>query len=829
MAGQCGSRATLSAVGERGFAHVPALDGLRAVAVAAVLAFHSGFGWASGGFLGVSLFFTLSGFLITSLLLDEHTRRGRVALAAFFARRARRLLPAALLCVAFVLAVAVWWGPGQREHLPGDAVSALLGVANWRFLAGEAAYQDLFVGGPSPLAHFWSLSIEQQCYVVLPLVVVAALRGGRRVAFAVLVGLLSLAVIATWITSDPDTVYQGTHTRAAELLAGAVVAVWLAGRSSRRVQRANHVDGGSSVVPEWVAGVGLTVFVAAVVGTGLRTDWLYRGGLAGAGVVWAALIAGLLGGASRFGVTKLLGWAPLVWVGRVSYGIYLFHWPVFLLITPARLGTDGPALHLVRYGFTAVLVAASFVMVEEPIRRRRVLTGWRFATLAPFATALLVLMAAVAVPAPNYSRTEQLLAAGDDGPLVFEAPSTPGASSAQVTSTPAPPPVALAVGGGARPVEELEAAGFEVIEGPQPGCALVPGVELQLPDGREVPAGECMPAVRAWRDLRDKQFDVVVIAVADLDAAVVRFAGDEGFPADEPAERARRAQRVEDGIRAAIASLVESQMPVVVLDESTDGAAGERLRKAAVRLGVDLHLTTSAIDAASTARDLVGRSSSDTPVVLVLGDSTSLDLAQALHDGADGRLRVVWAGANGCPFAAVEATRPSSDREWTDATCPDRTEVLPPLLATHAPDLVLVVSGPTELGEHRYPGSSEAAVAGDQASARAQDAALAQLVALVGPTTPVVFATAPPITAGGWASDEMADPGRLAAWNAAIDRLAAAPGDSVVTWPYATALADYEAAHGNIRHDGVHPDVDALTELARTRLVDELLAFLPSR
>ena len=167
--------------------HNPALDGLRGLAVVAVLCYHAGFSWAKGGWLGVSVFFTLSGYLITSLLLREWANHGRIALGAFWSRRARRLLPAALATLAGVSALApVLSSANQLHHLRLDVVASVAYVANWRFLFAHQSYADLF-SAPSPVQHFWSLAVEEQFYVTYPLALYAALRaGGRRLLAAVL-------------------------------------------------------------------------------------------------------------------------------------------------------------------------------------------------------------------------------------------------------------------------------------------------------------------------------------------------------------------------------------------------------------------------------------------------------------------------------------------------------------------------------------------------------------------------------------------------------------------------------------------------------------------
>src|SRR4051794_2930819 len=219
--------------------HVDALDGLRGVAVLGVLAFH--LGHLRGGFLGVDLFFVLSGFLITSLLLAEWRRDGRIALGAFWARRARRLLPAVLVLIAAIAAYAATNPPSVAMHaLRGDALATLAYVANWHAIVADHSYWELF-SVPSLLAHTWSLAIEEQLYVVWPLIVVVALRFGRRALLFTALGLgvaSAIAMIVLHGDGDPTSrVYFGTDTRAAAVLFGAALAAW-GGRRSGWLQLA---------------------------------------------------------------------------------------------------------------------------------------------------------------------------------------------------------------------------------------------------------------------------------------------------------------------------------------------------------------------------------------------------------------------------------------------------------------------------------------------------------------------------------------------------------------------------------------------------------------
>lgn len=351
-------------------AYVPALDGVRAIAVLAVVGYHLHAGWAPGGLLGVAVFFTLSGYLITANLLRSRYRTGGWGLPGFWFRRFRRLVPAVVVTVATVVLVEVLTGPGDLGARFGEALSSLLYVNNWHVIAAEGSYFDQFAG-PGPLDHMWSLSIEEQFYLVWPLVLAgmaaaAAPLGprGRRWAALAGTGILAAASFA-WMAhlaaagADATRIYEGTDTRAGGLLAGAALAIALV--------RPEGVRTPPPRVAGPLAGAGVLVLLGLIAGLPDHSPVLFRGGLVAVSAATMAAVAGALhrGG----GVSRLLGCAPLRWLGERSYGIYLWHLPVTVHL-PAALG--GPAHGLAVLALSTALAAASWALVEDPIRRHGV-------------------------------------------------------------------------------------------------------------------------------------------------------------------------------------------------------------------------------------------------------------------------------------------------------------------------------------------------------------------------------------------------------------------------------------------------------------------------
>jgi peptidoglycan/LPS O-acetylase OafA/YrhL len=353
--------------------YMPGLDGLRALAVLAVVAYHLGAGWASGGLLGVGVFFTLSGYLITDLLLAERAT-GRIHLRVFWLRRARRLLPGLFLMLAIV---AVWVAVADRSQLPdlrGQVAAALVYVSNWWQIFQHVSYFARF-GPPSPLNHLWSLSVEEQFYLLWPWLLLLGVHcvHERRRPVSVrprLAGVTLALALASAVemavlyhpTFDPSRVYDGTDTRAFGLLIGAALAMVWPSRSltTRVTARARGILDG-------LGAAGLLTIALLVWRTDQYSAFVYRGGIVLLSVASVLVVAVVAHPATRLG--RALGWRPLQWLGVRSYGIYLWHAPVIVLTTPSvNTGID-PVRATLQVSASIGLAALSWRFVEEPIRR----------------------------------------------------------------------------------------------------------------------------------------------------------------------------------------------------------------------------------------------------------------------------------------------------------------------------------------------------------------------------------------------------------------------------------------------------------------------------
>lgn len=378
----------------------PDIQGLRAIAVSLVLLSHAGFTWASGGYIGVDVFFVVSGFLITSLLVKESFATGTISLAGFFSRRARRILPAAT-AVTVVTAIAAWlWFPITRfEAVMNDALAVVAYVVNYRFVVENTEYLNADAL-PSPFQQYWSLAVEEQFYLVWPLALLCLLLAFRRrpeVARRAAIGFVVLAFVVSLITSvvitasSQTTAYYATHTRVWELAGGAFLALTLP--TWRKVPQAIALACGV---------IGLIAVLAA--GFSYDDTTAFPGYAALAPVLGTMLL--IVGGTARGtnAVTRLLSTPPFQYVGKISYSLYLWHWPLIVL-GPLALGvTPSVGLNLVLLAVAVGVAQLSYTWIETPVRTARPLQGRNRYGLAAGALCSVLAVATVVSLTTAFSR-----------------------------------------------------------------------------------------------------------------------------------------------------------------------------------------------------------------------------------------------------------------------------------------------------------------------------------------------------------------------------------------------------------------------------------------
>jgi peptidoglycan/LPS O-acetylase OafA/YrhL len=481
--------------------YIPALDGVRALAVAAVLVYHGNLGWWSGGFLGVDVFFVLSGYLITSVLLDAWQKNGgrTLGLWRFYVHRARRLLPALLVMIVVTSAYVMVFLPDEASKLRGGVVASFGYVTNWYLIFHQQSYFAA-IGRQPMLQHLWSLAIEEQFYLVWPLVLGLALKFWRPSRVKLALTILGAAAVSALLMAvlyraggDPSRVYYGTDTHASGLLIGAAVAVlappWLLrGRLGKR----------APVALDALGLTGLLLLVWCFANVSEFDTALYRGGY----VVFAGIAALVVLVAVHPATTitsSLLGTPPMVWIGKRSYGIYLWHWPVYLVTRPGLdIPLTGIPLFVFRLAVTVGLAAASYRYVEVPIRsgalsrrlaafrqlpllqRRRVRARLGFAGAAVIAaTVMLGIGLAVAQPAPRPPGFPTK-AANIATTTTTTSPRAPGSTSAPAPApagAPSSPSTTLVPLG---PLARVTAIGDSVMLGAQASLRGFLGDRLQL-------------------------------------------------------------------------------------------------------------------------------------------------------------------------------------------------------------------------------------------------------------------------------------------------------------------------------------------------------------
>jgi peptidoglycan/LPS O-acetylase OafA/YrhL len=569
--------------------YLPALDGVRAVAVLAVVGYHLGWGWLSGGFLGVEVFFVVSGYLITSLLLGEHQRNGSVALGPFWLRRARRLLPALGAMVAGVTIWALLFSEATAAVLRRDLVPSLVYVANWWQIFGvEAPY--FTPADPPLLRHLWSLAVEEQWYVLWPLVFPWLwTRSGRRrgkvaaVLLAVAVALMAFTAVASWgaDANRLNFLYLSTPTRATGLLVGAAAAmVWRPwqGRHHRVPTRVLEVAGWGAVSVLGVAMVTLTVSGMA----------LYRGGLAVVTLASVVLIAAVVHPASgRLG--RVLGHPWLVAVGRRSYGLYLWHWPI-IVFSDARSG--GWVAVVTAVVVTVVVTELSYRYVETPVRRGALGAWWTSVRATPlmaqrtrvavgsavgvssvFLVSTVVLgLSRVAVVDPSVDPRDDVVwtAPVAAAPVTTVVNSIPGPSVTSTVAVVVPEqPVRLVVVGDSqagslvRNLPEGLDMLFEVSDGSINGCGVYDrGVAVSARQGLRHDFAECADWPVRWADAaRQSQAQVALMMIGAWEVLDMEWES-TSLPVGAPRTDVHFLREAQRGVNA----LVEAGAHVAVLE-----------------------------------------------------------------------------------------------------------------------------------------------------------------------------------------------------------------------------------------------------------------------
>jgi peptidoglycan/LPS O-acetylase OafA/YrhL len=404
--------------------YMPALDGVRAVSILGIMANHGGFAWAAGGVISVNVFFVLSGFLITLLLMKEWARSGTIRLRHFWARRARRLLPALFVLLAAIGIYLVYFAPsGTQPALRGDGLSTLFYFSNWhQIFTGQSYYAQ--VSAQSPLLHTWTLSIEEQFYLVWPIVAIVVLKLSRSPRVLLMIAVAGVIASATEMALlfhpaiDPSRLYYGTDTRAQDILTGAAFGILLFRRPPATSPRARIAF--SSMVVAAVAVFGFE-WTRITRSPGLP----YRGGFLVADVMVALVIWGVTMAPSGLSA-RMLSIRPLTFVGRISYGLYLWHWPIFLVLDKARTGLDGWHLFVLRLLVTFAIATVSWYLVETPVRTMT-FGSWRSWAWIP--------VGAVVLPILLFVTTAT---SGAEATNIFLAPSQVKASLATYENAPFP-------------------------------------------------------------------------------------------------------------------------------------------------------------------------------------------------------------------------------------------------------------------------------------------------------------------------------------------------------------------------------------------------------
>lgn len=767
-----------------------------------VLLFHLRLEGASGGFLGVSLFFTLSGYLITQILLDEHRRSGTISLGTFWTRRLRRLMPGAFVALSLIIGVALVSDVFRSSSLRGDLWSALGYVANWRFMTADTSYADLFTATPSPVLHFWSLAIEEQFYFAFPLVMVALLATRRR-RWVVPVGLSALwvsSVALVFFGLSENTIYYGTHTRAAELLTGALLALVVPIRALSSVNEQRAPSQRTRVIGA-VTIIAFIVFVALVVTIETTDRWLYRGGLPAFSLVSAFLIIGV----QIRGPLRWMAERPIaVACGQLSYGLYLFHWPIFLLLDETRTGLRGGPLHGLRLATTVSLAVISSRLIETPTRQRRLL-GYQGRSAGAFLGVAIILFTAVTFTSQSSGADLAGLDAPDSVVEFGVESNEPSIRVAVLGSQPAALiDVQRALGNG---------DGFTIFDGTDARCPTISTPDVET---------SCATVAQRLATLE---------STAPIDIVVV------GFGPQDRQSIAEQMTRYGFHIFKHVDLLVDEVLgalrnrETLFLDYGIRDPLSGELQDAGLELLTlaTLQRPTNAIlrDALTVISEKL-EGADQRQRVMVIGDSSSFGVSAAINAVAGDQFNVLWAGRRNCPLVEVVRLRWWEGVEFDMEACPTLNPEWRNLVGSFKPHRIVIVVTIPEQSEQMYTGAPDWHLVGDPAFTAAHDAFMVEFMALLEEENIELFIfTSPRIYGGALGGAPFSQDERVAAWNAEIQKWAATwPEITLIDW--AGILDSVELPAGSLRSDGVHLEQSALDRIIATEILPILDAAVRS-
>lgn len=834
-----------AATANRGLAgYQPGLDGIRGIGMMIMLAYHAELSFGRGAFLALSQFFTLSGFLVTSVLLRGLDGNHGVDVRRFWTRRVRRLWPASLMALAgvAVFGATVATGP-QAEALPRQVAGAAAHVANWMFVVDKTSYVDQFAA-PSPVQHFWSLSLEEQFYLLFPLSLVLLLRVTRSRAVLASVYAGAAVLSALWMTylarsgAGVDRVYYGTDTRMAEILIGVVLAFGLARLPAGALSRSRFAP---ALGWAGAAACAVTFWMFVNVRLGEGAMW-QQGGIVAFALVTCTVIVGVLSGR---GPLRFLAWGPFPPLGRIAYGLYLYHLPIFLWLTADRTGLGQWPLFGLRLLVTFTAAILSYHLLEIPFRNGTRLRSGRLRVAA--GPALAVAIVAFAFTTANTGGTDPqgTLRGSASAPSMPTAAADDGVVDLLVLSDEGWEPVATHL---------------EEVAGAQPDLRVTRAGLLACESVVEVPSGRsCASWEERWPALIEEQDpDAVLLLVDELDAASQeRVAGPAGDAGGE-----RTGEVLSRGIELLSANGAEVVWAASVAPLGLAGpepeppspfrAAMTRLLRLEPRLHPTDYLATrpavldrsyvaSSADVVLDAVDTHRRrgTAGDATRVLVVGDSQARSVGFGLEERAaeTGRL-VVWnLGEGGCSVANGGIVRDlvTNDEASPDPDCVDAVAAWPAAVEAFQPDVVLVLSSLRDLLERRLPGDDEFLTVGDAALDRylletygeAADVLGAEGARVVWMVPPCVRFESP--LGGGGEAPPAYDPQRLAHLvDVVLPELEQARPDVVELYGLDDVLCpggrflDDTAGLEDIRPDGIHLSPEGSVWLAGV-LEEELL------